>query len=305
VSRLATTELRPSFAAELLVGLWRTYSSLDTTITSAGTTHLPSPARMMFPHCEAGKWNDYAKMNSFLSRAIFPSMSYEYASDFTDRADTGRAFVFERVVFADRAAAFRGKEFQHYWRTASEAVQLQASRYWWAPVRKNLLEFVGANSLDALALAGEHGHGGGVHGVAVEEENWKTWEEEDVEKEEEEEEAEAEKEEEALEKINAKLAKSGKPVITYVSRQDWGRRMLLPEAHKGLVEALNALGEKYGWEVNVVAMDKLTRDEQIRLAGRTTVSRARRGRAGTDRLSGVATQQGGTAQTSHSAASAR
>ena len=255
-----------SFAAELLVGLWRTFSTLDPTISSAGTTHLPSPARMLMPHVEAGKWNDYAKMNSFITRAVFPSMSYEYATDFVDRADTARAFLFERVVFADRAAAFRGKEFQTYWRTSSEAVALPASRYWWTPIRKNLLDFVGANSIDAMAglTAGD------VIGVAAEEKLMS--DEEDLEELEMKESLEAQKEANKLEKINAKLAKSGRPVITYISRQNWGRRMLLPEAHKSLVEALEALEAKYGWEVNIADMDKMTRDDQIRLAARTTVS---------------------------------
>ncbi len=63
----------------------------------------------------------------------------------------------------------------------------------------------------------------------------------------------------------------GKPVITYISRQDWGRRMLLPEAHDSLVSALKDLEEEYGYEVNIVSMDKLDRHAQIRLAGRTTV----------------------------------
>ncbi|OCF34056.1 hypothetical protein I316_04403 [Kwoniella heveanensis BCC8398] len=211
------------FAAELLLGLWRTYASLDPTINAQGVTHLPSPSRMMMPHVGAGKWNDYAKMNSFLSRAIFPSMSYEYMNDFLDRADTARAFVFERVVFADRAAAFRGPEFGKTWRTASEAVTLPASKYWWSPVRKNLLEFVGGGSGDIELSPGEIGLG------------------------------------------------MGKPVITYVSRQEWGRRMLKKEGHDSLVKELKELEKKYGWEVNIVSMDKLTRDEQIRLAARTTI----------------------------------
>ncbi|KAG8989728.1 hypothetical protein FRB94_014073 [Tulasnella sp. JGI-2019a] len=62
------------------------------------------------------------------------------------------------------------------------------------------------------------------------------------------------------------------PVITYVSRQGWGRRMLKPEDHERLVNALRKLEKDYGWEVNVVLMDKLTREEQIRLCARTTVS---------------------------------
>ncbi|WVQ97454.1 hypothetical protein IAU59_004567 [Kwoniella sp. CBS 9459] len=252
------------FAAELLVGLWRTYASLDPTINAQGVTHLPSPSRMMMPHVGAGKWNDYAKMNSFLSRAIFPSMSYEYMNDFLDRADTARAFVFERVVFADRAAAFRGPEFGKTWRTASEAVTLQASKYWWSPVRKNLLEFVGGGSGEIELTPGEIGLGVGhelpeadnVDLIALEEEEGAIAEEKEV----------------ALEKLKKeKQAKMGKPVITYVSRQEWGRRMLKKEGHDSLVKELKELEKKYGWEVNIVSMDKLSRDEQIRLAARTTI----------------------------------
>jgi hypothetical protein len=61
-------------------------------------------------------------------------------------------------------------------------------------------------------------------------------------------------------------------VITYVSRQEWGRRMLLSQDHDRLVKALEGLREQYGYEVNIVSMDKLTRQEQFRLAGRTSVS---------------------------------
>jgi hypothetical protein len=96
--------------------------------------------------------------------------------------------------------------------------------------------------------------------------------EDDVESAEKEEEVQQEQDSEALEKVQAKLAKSGKPVITYISRQDWGRRMLKPESHASLVEELKKLEEKYGWEVNIVSMDKLTRDEQIRLSAKSTVS---------------------------------
>jgi len=64
----------------------------------------------------------------------------------------------------------------------------------------------------------------------------------------------------------------GGKVITYVSRQDWGRRMLLPKDHERLVKALEGLREQHGYEVNIVSMDKLSRREQFQLAGRTTVS---------------------------------
>ncbi|KAI9462639.1 hypothetical protein F5148DRAFT_1213251 [Russula earlei] len=63
----------------------------------------------------------------------------------------------------------------------------------------------------------------------------------------------------------------GNPVITYISRQDWGRRMLIQQDHDKLVEELYKLRDRYGYEVNVVSMDKLSRVEQLRLAGRTTI----------------------------------
>lgn len=197
----------------------------------------------MFPHSESGKWRDYSKMNTFLCKSIFPSMSYEFQSEFQDRTDAGRPYIFGRVLFADRAAALRGSQFAQTWRTASEAMALPGSPYWWSPVRKNLLEFVGVPESS-------------LHPSDLE-----------------------------------------TPVITYVSRQDWGRRMLIKEDHEKLVKELNNLRDKYGYEVshpskletcviilmgdilnfqvNIVSMDKLSRDEQIRLAARTTVSRSR------------------------------
>ena len=63
-----------------------------------------------------------------------------------------------------------------------------------------------------------------------------------------------------------------KPVITYISRQEWTRRKLIQEDHEKLVEELYKLRDKYGVEVNVVSMDKLTHAEQLTLAARTTVS---------------------------------
>jgi hypothetical protein len=201
---------------------------------------------MIFPHTPAGKWNDYAKMNSFLSRAIFPSMSYEYQTDFHDRTDTGRSFLFERVVFADRAAAFRGDEFQRTWRTASEAMTIDASKYWWAPLRKNLLEFVGG--ADEIEFELENA---GINPESGDEEDEMSNGEIDILALEAKEGEMAEEIGEALEEVKKHQQHySGKPVITYVSRQDWGRRMLIQKDHEGLVQELKALEEKYGWEVS-------------------------------------------------------
>ena len=47
--------------------------------------------------------------------------------------------------------------------------------------------------------------------------------------------------------------------------------MLIPEDHDQLVQELYVLRDTYGYDVNVVSMDKLSRIEQLHLAGRTTV----------------------------------
>jgi len=61
-----------------------------------------------------------------------------------------------------------------------------------------------------------------------------------------------------------------KAVITYVSRQAVKRR-LIPEDHAGLVQALDELSTRRGYEFNVVQAETLTKDEQLKLMARTTV----------------------------------
>lgn len=272
------------FAAELLFGIWRTYSSLDPSINAAGATQLPAPARLVFPFVNAGRWNDYAKMNSFLMRAIFPSISFEYRNDWNDRVDTERPFKFDRVVIADRAAAFRGPEFAKTWRTASEAATLGGSRYWWAPVRRNLLEFVGSgtkgkeeiNLVDYGVGVEDYEEYGGLE-VSVLDEHEPVLEDSKDEPQFVDDKgvaAAAKKAPPAKKAANknaaaakrgsdkeSKLGKRGAgespkpytpstPVITYVSRQDWGRRMLRKKDHDVLVKELKNLEKKYGWEVS-------------------------------------------------------
>ena len=54
-------------------------------------------------------------------------------------------------------------------------------------------------------------------------------------------------------------------MITYISRQDWGRWVLVPEDHDKLVQDSYVLTDTYGYEVYVVSMDKLSRIEQLHL----------------------------------------
>ncbi|KZP22516.1 hypothetical protein FIBSPDRAFT_1043561 [Athelia psychrophila] len=204
------------WSAELFFGFWRTYSSLDTSITSTGETILPAPRRMIFKSLDADRWRDYSSMNQWVLRNSFPNIGIELAEDWADRVDIARTFVFDRVVLADRAAAMHGFNFQRTQRTAAEPAALPGSVHWWNTIRGSVVQAAGIGQ----------GIGQGTRST---------------------------------------------PVITYISRQSWGRRMLIPEDHDRLVKELYRLRDTYGYEVNIVSMDLLSRKEQLELSARTTI----------------------------------
>ncbi|KAG8221356.1 hypothetical protein J3R82DRAFT_1528 [Butyriboletus roseoflavus] len=202
------------WAAELFFGFWRTYSSLDLSISADGSSFLPAVRRIWFVHSEADRWRDYALMNQWVLRSVFPSLTAEYAADWQDRAEMGRPMILDRVVFSDRSAAMHGETQRESGRTAAEAFALPGSVHWWATIRGAVTKFS---------------------------------------------------------RLDEGFDEGSKPVITYVSRQEWGRRQLILEDHEKLVQELYKLRDQHGVEVNVVSMDKLSHAEQFRLAGRTTI----------------------------------
>ena len=135
------------WSAELMFGFWRTYSSLDPSITSSGNTTLAPPRRMFFVHISADRWRDYVSPNQWVPRGAFPSIALQFSGDWAVRERTGRLFVFDRVILADRAAAMKGSGFLHTDRTASEPFALPGSVYWWNTVRGNVIEAAGLNLL--------------------------------------------------------------------------------------------------------------------------------------------------------------
>jgi len=200
------------WCAEVFFGLWRTYSTLDPSIRDDGLTGLPPPRRLMMSHVPYDKFRDYAGMTQWVTKAVFPAISFEYELDWTDRALMNRPFLLERVVLSDRAAAMHNPMFTLTQRSNAELFKLTGSPYWWSTIRNNLVQFAGGDPLQ-----------------------------------------------------------SSRNVITYISRQDWTQRKLIPENHDRLVAALMKLQADYGYEINIVSMEKVSRDEQIRLAGRTTI----------------------------------
>lgn len=237
------------FCAELLFGAWAFWHG--TFLGASPASAVPPLTRAIFPHATAEEWRDGPGMNFFFLRSAWPSLTVETQPDWLDRVSTtalrpgdrhGRAWWFDTVLLADRSAAFRGPECgQRTQRTAAEAVKGVVSRAgrtgflqrgWWEPVRRNVLRFAGV---------GEHLLDSGTRAF--------------------------------------KRASRGTPrnggvediVISYISRQAV-KRHLIPEDHDGLVSALTELCTRRGWELNVVAMERLSKEEQLAVAARTTVS---------------------------------
>ena len=68
----------------------------------------------------------------------------------------------------------------------------------------------------------------------------------------------------------AKFSKD-KIIITYIDRQGV-RRHLIDEDHAYLVDELRALADANGYELNIVRAETLTKEQQLALVARTTVS---------------------------------
>jgi len=262
------------FAAELLLGTWAfwrgaftpAFSSPDPTVLpprpDVVTTAIiplkePVPApdvnRLIFANLHPEQWRDGPGFNAYFLRAAFPSVNVETKFDWDDRVTAtsapvdgtlNRAWHFSTLLLADRSSAFRGPNCGgRTQRTVSEAVEKMRGEgrlpvNWWEDVRQNVSKFAGAE----VPLVDPNG----------------------------------------LETAKV-LDMPKKIVITYISRQDV-RRRLIHEDHELLVKSLQELVQRKNadwlmlgrskakeWELNVVKAEQLTKDEQVKLAARSSV----------------------------------
>ncbi|KAG9078831.1 hypothetical protein FS749_009101 [Ceratobasidium sp. UAMH 11750] len=255
------------FAAELLMGTWRMLASYDAHITVRGEyTQIPTPARAIFPHVEPKVWRDGPRFNQFFLHAVWPGIGLEFNDAWDDRVALTKsstpsapgnpaphAYLYQTLLLVDRSASFRGQYCGVNARTVSEAVEAtrkdledgpgkDKGRWWWEPVRRRVLKMAGVHeAIQDLSL-------------------WWYGGEEDV------------------KRLQGGL-EGGKPtvVITYISRQTAGRRKLVQADHEVLVAELkdlvarkNAQGVR-PWHLEIVEAEHLSREEQVRLAARTTV----------------------------------
>ena len=256
------------FAAELLLGSWRTYATLDPNISPLGETVLPPPRRIWFLHQTTSEWSDQQplycfqliicrrdgpRFNPTILFACFPSASLLYPNDFDDftnitRSAQPKAFMLERALLADRSAAFRGEWTGPTARTVANALHVgEASRWWWEPIRRQVLRFSGVS--DEVINRSLEGFGAAdpaiplqPHIVGPEIADYQPLE----------------------------PAGDYAPVITYISRQR-SRRHLTASSHAELVKALEDRAERLGWNLLIVEAENLSKEEQFALAGKTTV----------------------------------
>jgi hypothetical protein len=191
-------------------------------------------------------------MNFFFLRSAWPSLTVETRADWDDRVSSttlhsgernGRAWRFDTVLLSDRSAAFRAPECgERTQRTAASAMKGVVERAglteflergWWEPVRRNVLRFAGVPQ--RMLDIGNRAFTRTEGGESLPD------------------------------------GGVSEVVVTYISRQHV-KRHLIAEDHEGLVRALTEMCDRRGWELNVASMERLSKEEQLALAARTTVS---------------------------------
>ncbi|KZV95099.1 hypothetical protein EXIGLDRAFT_610959 [Exidia glandulosa HHB12029] len=218
--------------AELLFGAWSFYAgTYDPHITERGETTVPPVTRAIFTHSEANRWRDGSRFNAYFLYSAFPSISLEGQEDWDDRI-------------------FMTRNGQRAW--VFERVMLTDRS---ASFRG---EFCGGRNQRIASEAYE----------AVKDRASKWWWEpmrRSVLK-------FAGVEDDIMDlSLRYNSLEKPKPVISYISRQAGGRRMLIEKDHEGLVAAVQKMADQRGWEFNVVNAQHMTQEEQILMAARTTV----------------------------------
>lgn len=240
------------FAAELWLGMWRFLAGhLDPKIGPRGETTIEDPARVMFPHCSATAWRDKIGYNQYFLHATFPSIGVETEEDWKGRVymtqgtpgfeeedgegGSAKAWRFDRVLLVDRSAAFRGPTTGYYThRTAGAAFysNRDTTSPYWWETVRRRVLSFAGVPNTTLDYA--------ITDAVLQKE----------------------------------LGVDPTPppiVISYLSRQGW-RRRLIDEDHQLLLSSVKDLCASKGWEFILFHPEKYTRDEQLRIAARSTVS---------------------------------
>ncbi|KAF6746026.1 hypothetical protein DFP72DRAFT_924003 [Ephemerocybe angulata] len=218
------------FWGEVIIGAWRVYSALGFSKDNNGSLdRLSFPDRWIMPFIDReDEWRDKAGLNAPLMRLAFPSASIEKSEIWKDWIKSGNTLVFERSMVINRRAAHKSPLGFTWFKMISGTQNVSVPSNFWEPLRKsvtkNLFGYVPEVAASGKALV-------------------------------------VPKFKHSKDTASSK-PHSIKPIVTYISRQSTGRR-LIDADHQGLVAALKELAMEGICEVRIPIMEHLTLQEQM------------------------------------------
>ena len=248
--------------AELLLGAWAfwtgTFSQLPdaTASTVPSLEHVPSIDRFIFLNSNADGWRDNPGFNSYFLRAVMPSVTVEHEEDWDDRIKTSKPPQITRYNYLNPDPDPK--------KTALELKK--GSRAWHFP----LVMFADRSAAFRGDACGSRTQRTAPEAFeAMEKKLPKNWwdplrqamlrfagAKENI---------------NSQSSVSPELPMPETIVITYINRQKTQRRLAHVD-HDVLVHALKEMTQRRGWELNVVQAENLSKDEQVRIVARTTVS---------------------------------
>lgn len=139
-----------------LFSLWRTYSSLDPSVSPSDLPKLPSPRRIFYPNIRSltgpkpdsnapilPRERSPSGFHPYLPKAAFPMLGLMFREDWEDFASMQAPFLLNRVVVSDEGSARRSRRDIPPF--SVPLVELDASEHWWEPIRRNVAAFLGVD----------------------------------------------------------------------------------------------------------------------------------------------------------------
>ncbi|CED82325.1 Uncharacterized conserved protein [Phaffia rhodozyma] len=121
------------FVVECFSGAWKALIS----VSDKPLEEMNTPRRMII--ARDPKWRDGPNLNAWFMNVILPDAIIEDEPMWLDRAKSGQAYVFERVVIVDRWAAHRHSSAVNKWnKMNAEVYDLKGPLNWFEPLRQSL-----------------------------------------------------------------------------------------------------------------------------------------------------------------------
>ncbi|TEB37366.1 hypothetical protein FA13DRAFT_1726446 [Coprinellus micaceus] len=219
---------------EVLLGAWRVYSSLALSSDPSLINSLPFPSRFVFPFVDNGEWRDRADLNGPLMRLAFPDVHIVKSDVWGDWIKTGGTIVFERSVTVNRVSAHKSSLASIWFKMLSSTQNITVPNQFWEPIRKSVSQQLWGYAPQVT----NSGRPASTPRLAP--------------------------------NPDATGIYDSLPIVTYISRQTTGRR-LIDSHHEELVAALRLLEIEGVCTVRIPVMEKLTLKEQLAEVASSTI----------------------------------